>query len=460
MSNSTLPDLEETPRQTAYNEPATDAAPVTDTTGATLAGFRNAEDLIIPGVEDVVEESTSHHHPHGSDPVTSQTMVLNMGPQHPSTHGVLRLVLEVDGETVISLAPDIGYLHTGIEKTAEAKFYSQVTPLTDRIDYICPMTNNTAYALAVEKLLGLEIPERSQYLRVLLNELTRIQSHLVWLGTHAMDIGALTVFLYCFREREDLLRIFEAISGQRMMGSYIRIGGVALEPPADIYDRIRKFLNAFPKHIEEYEGLLHGNPIWIGRLKGVGYLSGEDAIALGITGPPLRASGVDWDVRRDMPYSGYDKFKFNVPVSKDGDVWARYVVRMQEMYESVSICHQALDLLATLGDTRFNADAPKIILPDREQMKTQMESLIHHFKIVTEGFQVPAGEATSSVEAPHGMMNYYVVSDGTAKPYRVHMRNADFANLQALETMCKGRLIADVVAVIGSIDIVLGAIDR
>jgi NADH-quinone oxidoreductase subunit D len=456
MSNSTLPDLEEAPRQTPYNDAPAGSAPVTDTTGATLAGFRNAEDLIIPGVEDVVEESTSHHHPHGSDPVTSQTMVLNMGPQHPSTHGVLRLVLEVDGETVISLAPDIGYLHTGIEKTAEAKFYAQVTPLTDRIDYICPMTNNTAYALAVEKLLGLEIPERSQYLRVLLNELTRIQSHLVWLGTHAMDIGALTVFLYCFREREDLLRIFEAISGQRMMSSYIRIGGVALEPPADIYDRIRKFLNAFPKHIEEYEGLLHGNPIWIGRLKGVGYLSPEEAIALGVTGPPLRASGVDWDVRRDMPYSGYDKFKFNVPTSTDGDVWARYVVRMQEMYESVSICHQALDL----HGTRLNADAPKIVLPDREQMKTQMESLIHHFKIVTEGFQVPAGEATSSVEAPHGMMNYYVVSDGTAKPYRVHMRNADFANLQALETMCKGRLIADVVAVIGSIDIVLGAIDR
>jgi NADH-quinone oxidoreductase subunit D len=458
--NSTLPELEETPRQTAYNDAPAGSAPVTDTTGATLAGFRNAEDLIIPGVEDVVEESTSHHHPHGSDPVTSQTMILNMGPQHPSTHGVLRLVLEVDGETVISLAPDIGYLHTGIEKTCEAKFYAQVTPLTDRIDYICPMTNNTAYALAVEKLLGLEIPERSQYLRVLLNELTRIQSHLVWLGTHAMDIGALTVFLYCFREREDLLRIFESISGQRMMSSYIRIGGVALEPPADVYARIRTFLNAFPKHIEEYEGLLHGNPIWIGRLKGVGYLSPEDAIALGITGPPLRASGVDWDVRRDMPYSGYDKFKFNVPVSQDGDVWARYVVRMAEMRESVSICHQALDLLATLNGTRLNADAPKIVLPDREQMKTQMESLIHHFKIVTEGFQVPAGEATSSVEAPHGMMNYYVVSDGTAKPYRVHMRNADFANLQALEVMCKGRLIADVVAVIGSIDIVLGAIDR
>ena len=383
-----------------------------------------------------------------------------MGPQHPSTHGVLRLVLEVDGETIVSLAPDIGYLHTGIEKTCEAKFYQQVVPLTDRIDYICPMTNNLAYALAVEKLLDLEIPERAQVLRVLVNELTRIQSHLVWLGTHAMDIGALTIFLYCFREREDILRIFEAISGQRMMSSYIRIGGLALEPPADIYDRIRTFLNAFPSHVDEYEGLLNANPIWMGRLKGVGYLSPEDAIALGVTGPPMRASGVDFDVRRDMPYSGYDKFKFNVPVATTGDVWARYIVRMQEMRESTSICHQALDLLAGLHGQPITANAPKIILPNREQMKTQMESLIHHFKIVTEGFQVPAGEATSSVEAPHGMMNYYVVSDGTAKPYRVHMRNPSFATLQALETMCKGRLLADVVAVIGSIDIVLGAIDR
>jgi NADH-quinone oxidoreductase subunit D len=428
-----------------------------DSTGATLAGFRSAEDLIIPNVEDVVEESTSHHHPHGSDPVTDQTMVLNMGPQHPSTHGVLRLVLEVDGETVISCAPDIGYLHTGIEKTCEAKFYAQVTPLTDRIDYLAPMANNLAYALAVEKLLDLEIPERAQYLRVLFNELTRIQSHLVWLGTHAMDIGALTVFLYCFREREEILRIFEAVSGQRMMTSYIRVGGIALEPPLDIYKRIREFLRIFPSKRDEYEGLLNANPIWMGRLKGVGYLSPENAIALGVTGPPLRASGVDFDVRRDMPYSGYEKFKFNVPVSTVGDVWARYIVRMQELRESVSICLQALD---GMPEGRITADAPKIILPDREQMKTQMEALIYHFKIVTEGFQVPAGEVTSSVEAPHGMMNYYVVSDGTAKPYRVHMRNADFATLQALETMCKGQLIADVVAVIGSIDIVLGAIDR
>jgi NADH-quinone oxidoreductase subunit D len=319
------------------------------------------------------------------------------------------------------------------------------------------MTNNTAYALAVEKLLQLEIPDRAQWLRVLFNELTRIQSHLVWLGTHAMDIGALTVFLYCFREREDLMRIFEAVSGQRMMTSYIRIGGVALEPPLDLYGRIREFLRTFPSKIAEYEDLLHNNPIWRERLMGIGHLSAEDAIALGVTGPPLRASGVDFDVRRDMPYSSYEKFQFAVPVSNGCDVWARYIVRMQEMRESVKICLQALD---GLPEGRIVADAPKIILPDREQMKTQMESLIHHFKIVTEGFAVPAGEATSSVEAPHGMMNYYVVSDGTPKPFRVHMRNADFSNLQALEKMCKGELIADVVAVIGSIDVVLGAIDR
>ena len=384
-------------------------------------------------------------------------MVLNMGPQHPSTHGVLRLVIELDGETIVSLAPDIGYLHTGIEKTCEAKFYQQVVPLTDRIDYLCPMTNNTAYALAVEKLLQLEIPERAQWLRVLFNELTRIQSHLVWLGTHALDIGAMTIFLYCFREREDLMRIFEAVSGQRMMTSYVRIGGVSLEPPLDLYARIREFLRTFPDKIAEYEDLLHNNPIWRERLMGVGHLSAEDAIALGVTGPPLRASGVDFDVRRDMPYSSYEKFQFAVPISNGCDVWARYIVRMQEMRESVKICLQALD---GLPEGRIVADAPKIILPDREQMKTQMEALIHHFKIVTEGFAVPAGEATSSVEAPHGMMNYYVVSDGTAKPFRVHMRNADFANLQALEVMCKGGLIADVVAVIGSMDVVLGAIDR
>jgi NADH-quinone oxidoreductase subunit D len=386
-----------------------------------------------------------------------KTMVLNMGPQHPSTHGVLRLVIEIDGETVLKVVPDIGYLHTGIEKTCEAKFYQQVVPMTDRIDYLSPMTNNLCYCLAVEKLLEIEIPERAQWIRVLLNELTRLNSHLVWLGTHAMDIGALTVFLYCFREREEILRIFEAVSGQRMMTSYFRVGGLALEPPLDLFAWIQKFIKIMPEKIDEYQNLLTGNPIWMGRLKGVGHLSAEDAIALGVTGPPLRASGVDWDLRRDMPYSSYEKFQFKVPVSNDCDVWARYIIRIEEMRESVKICQQALDGMPE-GDIKANA--PKVVLPDREKMKTQVESLISHFKIVTEGFTVPAGQVYQAVESPRGEMGYYVVSDGTAKPYRVHMRNPSFATLQALQTMCEGRLIADVVAVIGSIDIVLGEIDR
>jgi NADH-quinone oxidoreductase subunit D len=386
-----------------------------------------------------------------------QHMVLNMGPQHPSTHGVLRLVLEIDGEIIVRLYPEIGYLHTGIEKTCEAKFYQQVVPLTDRIDYLSPLANNLCYCLAVEKLLELEIPEKAQWIRVLLTELTRLNSHLIWLGTHAMDIGALTVFLYTFREREDILNLFEAVSGQRMMTSYFRIGGLAMEPPLDFFDRVQAFIKMFPEKIDEYANLLTGNPIFANRLKGVGYLSAADAIALGVTGPPMRASGVDFDLRRDMPYSGYEKFKFKIPVSNAGDTWARYLVRLDEMRESVSIIQQALD---GMPEGPIKADAPKIVLPDREKMKTQMEALIHHFKIVTEGFAVPAGEVYQAIESPRGQMGYYVVSDGTAKPYRVHMRNPSFATLQALETMCQGRMLADVVAVIGSIDIVLGEIDR
>jgi NADH-quinone oxidoreductase subunit D len=395
--------------------------------------------------------------PRPEDPTKDRTMILNMGPQHPSTHGVLRLVVEIDGETVLRVVPDIGYLHTGIEKTCEAKFYQQVVPLTDRIDYLSPMSNNLCYALAVEKLLQLDIPPRAQWIRVLLNELTRLQSHLVWLGTHAMDIGALTVFLYTFREREEILRIFEHVSGQRMMTSYFRVGGLALEPPIDLFAWIQRFLKEMPARVDEYQNLLTGNPIWVDRLKGVGYLSPEDAVAFGVSGPPLRASGVDWDARRDMPYSSYEKFQFKVPVSNGGDVWARYVVRLEEMRESIKIMQQALD---GMPEGAITADAPKIVLPDREQMKTQMESLIYHFKIVTEGFPVPAGEVFQAIESPRGLMAYYVVSDGTAKPWRVHMRNPSFATLQALDTMCKGRLLADVVAIIGSIDIVLGEIDR
>ena len=394
------------------------------------------------------------------EPVAGQerTLVLNMGPQHPSTHGVLRLVLEIDGETVVRVLPEIGFLHTGIEKTCEAKFYQQVVPLTDRIDYLCPMTNNLTYCLAVEKLLGLEIPPRAQWMRVLMNELTRINSHLVWLGTHAMDLGAMTVFLYCFREREDILRLFEMVSGQRMMTSYFRIGGLSLEPPLDFFKKVSDFVKLFPERIDEYENLLTSNRIWVDRTKGVAHLSAEDCISLGVTGPTLRASGVDWDLRRDMPYCGYEKFKFKVPVSNEGDVYARYILRIQELRESIGMVKQALD--GVPGGPIKAESATKVVLPDREKMKTQMEALIYHFKIVTEGFSVPAGQVYQAIESPRGEMGYFVVSDGTAKPYRVHMRSPSYANLQALEKMCVGRLLADVVAAIGSIDIVLGEIDR
>jgi NADH-quinone oxidoreductase subunit D len=372
-----------------------------------------------------------------------KTMVLNMGPQHPSTHGVLRLLLEIDGETIVRIMPDIGYLH--------------VVPMTDRIDYLCPMTNNLAYCLAVEKLLEMEIPEKAQWLRVLCNELTRINSHLVWLGTGAMDLGAMTVFLYCFREREELLKLFEAVSGQRMMTSYFRIGGVALEPPLGWLAQVKKFADTFPSKMDEYEGLLTTNPIFLMRTKGVAKLSREDALLLGASGPTMRGSGIDFDIRRDMPYSSYDKFQFKVPVQTEGDVYARYLCRVAELRESCKIVQQAL---AGMPEGPIKADAPKVVLPDREKMKTQMEALIYHFKIVTEGFTVPPGEVYSAIESPRGEMGYYIVSDGTAKPYRVHMRSPSFANLQVLRSMCEGQLIADVVAAIGSIDIVLGDVDR
>jgi NADH-quinone oxidoreductase subunit D len=391
------------------------------------------------------------------EPGQDGTLILNMGPQHPSTHGVLRLILEIDGETIVRLRPEIGYLHTGIEKTCEAKFYQQVVPLTDRIDYLCPMTNNLCYCLAVEKLLGLEIPPKAQWMRVLMNELTRINSHLVWLGTHAMDIGAMTVFLYCFREREDILRLFEMVSGQRMMTSYFRIGGLALEPPLGFFEKVKKFADCFPGNVDEYENLLTGNPIFMMRTKGVAYLSMEDAITLGASGPTLRGSGVDIDLRRDAPYTGYEHFKFNVPVRTEGDVFARYLCRVQELRESIGMVQQAL---AGMPEGPVKADAPKVVLPDREKMKTQMEALIYHFKIITEGFAVPAGEVYQAIESPRGEMGYYIVSDGTAKPYRVHMRAPSYANLQTLAKMCEGQLIADVIAAIGSIDVILGDIDR
>ena len=391
------------------------------------------------------------------EPGQDRTMILNMGPQHPSTHGVLRLLLEIEGENVVRMMPDIGYLHTGIEKTYEAKFYQQCVVLADRMDYLTPFSNEMGWSLAVEKLLGIEAPPRAQWLRVLMAELIRISSHLVWLGTHALDIGAMTVFLYCFREREDILRLVEAIGGQRMFPDYFRIGGVALEPPLGWFDRVKKFADRFPENVDEYEDLLTGNPIWQRRLKGVAVVSKEDAIAFGAGGATLRASGIDFDLRRDMPYSGYENFKFEVPVGTDGDVWTRYILRVRELRESNKIIQQ---VLAGMPSGRIKADAPKIVLPDREKMKTQMEALIYHFKIVTEGFPVPPGEVYQAVESPRGEIGFYVVSDGSPKPYRVHVRAPSFANLQLLPKMCEGRLLADVVAAIGSIDIVLGDVDR
>ncbi|HZT72056.1 MAG TPA: NADH dehydrogenase (quinone) subunit D [Terriglobales bacterium] len=388
---------------------------------------------------------------------TGRNLILNMGPQHPSTHGVLRLVLEIDGEMVVRALPDIGYLHTGIEKSCESKYYHQVVPLTDRIDYLSPLTNNLCYVLAVEKLLGLEVPRRARWTRVMLNELTRINSHLVWLGTHALDIGAMSVFLYCFREREELQKIFEFVSGQRMMTSYFRIGGLALEPPLGLMERVADFVSMFPSKIDEYEDLLTANRIWVGRTQGVGYISAEDAVAWGLTGPSLRAAGVPLDLRKTNPYSSYDEFQFDVPTRTESDVYSRYLVRIAEMRESVKIIRQALD---GMPEGPWKADADGIVLPDRDHMKAEMEALIYQFKIVTEGFRVPPGEVFQAIESPRGIMGYYVVADGTTKPYRCHMRAASFCNLQALPKMIEGRLIADVVAIIGSIDIVLGDVDR
>ena len=387
----------------------------------------------------------------------AKTLTLNMGPQHPSTHGVLRLILELDGETIVSCKPDIGYLHTGIEKSCEALTFHQAITLTDRIDYLCPMTNNLCYVLAVEKLLGLEPPRRAVWLRVLLNELTRIASHLVWLGTHAIDIGAMSVFLYCFREREEILKIFELVSGQRMMTSYFRIGGLAVEPPPELLPRVKKFMSYFPERVDEYEELLTRNPIWTGRTKGVGLLTKKDALDLGASGPTARASGVDWDLRRDVPYSGYEQFQFAVPLRSEGDVYARYMVRLAEIRESLRIVQQAM---AGMPEGSVRAAMKGVVMPEREKMKTEMEALIYHFKIVTEGFRVPAGDVYQAVESPRGEMGYYVVSDGTSHAYRVHVRAPSFANLQALPRIAEGRMVSDLIACIGSIDIVLGEIDR
>jgi len=390
-------------------------------------------------------------------PGQEERVILSMGPQHPSTHGVLRLVLELDGETVVRGLFDIGYLHTGFEKSFEALTYSQGITLTDRMDYLAPLSNNLGFCLAIEKLLGLEIPPKAQWVRVLLTELTRIQSHLVWLGTHALELGAMSPFLYTFREREELLKIFEMVSGQRMMTSYFRVGGLALEPPLNWLQRVAKFLKEFPTRLEEYEGLLTKNPIWLKRTVGVGAITADDALALSLSGPPLRACGVEWDLRKAEPYSSYDKFDFRIPTRSEGDVYARYLVRMDEIRESLKIVRQAME---GMPEGPIKADAPHIVLPDRESMKTSIEALIYHFKIVTEGFHPPVGEVYQCIESPRGEIGFYMVSDGSPKPWRCHVRAPSFVNLQTLVKIIEGRLLADVVACIASMDTVLGEIDR
>ena len=384
-------------------------------------------------------------------------MTISMGPQHPSTHGVLRLELVLDGEMVVKTKPDIGYLHTGMEKLFEYKKYQQGIVITDRMDYLNPLGNNLAYVMAVEKLLQLEIPERAQTIRVLTCELQRIASHLVWLGTHALDLGAMTVFFYCFREREKILNLIEAASGGRLTPSYFRIGGLMMDLPAGFERRTRQFLEGFPGSLQEFHKLLTGNRIFQKRTQGVGRISGPDAIDWGLSGPCLRGSGVNLDIRRANPYSGYEHYDFEVPTEADGDVWSRYLVRMREMTESHKIVTQAL---TRLRPGPVKADAPKVVLPDRQAMKTHMDALIHHFLIVAEGFDVPPGEVYMPIEASKGELGVYVKSDGGAKPARVHFRGPSFVNLSALPQMAEGEMVADIVAIIGSLDIVLGEIDR
>jgi NADH-quinone oxidoreductase subunit D len=388
----------------------------------------------------------------------TETMTVNMGPQHPSTHGVLRLVLQLDGETILSASPTIGYLHTGIEKTCEQKKWQQVIPLVERMDYLSAQSNSMAFSLAVEKLLGLEVPERVQTIRVLLAELQRINSHLVWLGTHGMEVGAVSVMLYCFRERELLLNLNEMLAGFRLFPSYMRVGGLREDLPRGFKDAVTAFLDRFGPKLDEYEDLLTHNEIYVERAKGVGRISAADALGLGLLGPIGRAAGIDYDVRKAFPYLGYETFDFNVPVRNEGDVYARYLVRIAEMRESAKICRQALDRTTPSG--AYAVSDPRITPPPKDRVYTEMEALIQHFLIYSQGFTVPAGEAYVPVEGPRGEQGYYIVADGTNRPWRVKSRAPSLLACQALEGMIIGGLIADVIAVIGSIDVVMGDVDR
>src|SRR5512140_703248 len=389
--------------------------------------------------------------------LTGETMLLNMGPQHPSTHGVLRLLLELDGEIVVNAIPDVGFLHTGVEKNMEAKTYQKAEVMTDRLDYMNPMGNNLVYCLAVEKLAGLDVPVRAQALRVILAELTRIASHLVWLGTFGLDLAAMSMFLYCFRERERILDIFELVSGQRMMTTYIRPGGLWRDVPVEFEAAVRKFIGYMPKRIDEYEALLTKNPLLLDRTVNIGLLPKEAALSYGVTGPMLRASGVNWDLRKVRPYSGYEQYDFEVPVRDEGDTYARYMVRIQEMRESLRIIEQALNKLP-LGPV--NSDNRKYVPPPRSEIGVSMESLIHHFKLWTEGYRVLDESIYLPVESPRGELGVLLAGDGSAKPRRVHWRTPSFNNLSCLSLITKGHLVADLVAILASVDIVLGDIDR
>ncbi len=390
--------------------------------------------------------------------MTGETMLLNMGPHHPSTHGVLRLLLELDGEEVVSCVPDVGFLHTGIEKNIESKSYEKAVTLTDRMDYLAPMSNNMAYCLAVEKLVGLDVPKRAQIMRVICMEMTRLNSHLVWLGTHAIDMGAMSVFLYAFREREMLLKMFETLSGQRLMGSYIRPGGLWRDFPPEFMPQLEAFLEIFPARIDDYEKLLTNNPLWIDRTQGIGVIEPEKALAWGITGPSLRGSGVAWDIRKSMPYSSYDEFEFNVPVGEHGDVYDRFYVRILEMRESVKIIKQAIKKLPAKGP--FRSENRKFVPPPRAELGQSMEAVIHHFKLWTEGFAAPDREVFSAIESPRGEIGCYIHGTGGNKPRRVHFKTPSFMHIGALPIMTHGHMIADLVAIVGSVDVVLGDCDR
>jgi len=390
--------------------------------------------------------------------MTGETMLLNMGPHHPSTHGVLRLLLELDGEEMITILPDIGFLHTGIEKNIEDKTYEKGVPLTDRMDYLSPISNNTVFCMAVEKLVGLEVPERAQIIRVIVLELQRIASHLVWLGTQALDMGAMSVFLYAFREREDILEMLEMASGQRLMGSYIRPGGVWRDLPEEFFRAVNKFLDEFPSRINDYELLLKNNPIWIDRTHGVGVLEPDVALAYGVTGPSLRGSGVNWDIRKAEPYSGYETYDFDVPLGEHGDVYDRYRVRIEELWQSRRIILQALDRLPKEGP--FRSENRKFVPPPRSELGTSMEAVIHHFKLWTEGFDAPDEEVHVAIESPRGEISCYLHGTGGPKPRRVHFKTPSFMHIAAMPVVSEGLMLADMVAIIGSFDIVLGDADR